>query len=136
MPSRLETRVSRRRALASAGATLLAYVGVVHEVVGQRLYADGPAYFGGPLGWHAGGMALTAIGLLTVAGTLGLMRVPVVLLALVAVGVGCIAIVGEAVVHSGFHFFAFTMVVAGLVIVAMMRGRGAARTAAAREEAT
>ena len=41
--------VSRRQALAFGGATLLAYVGIVHEVVGPTLYPYGPAAFGGPI---------------------------------------------------------------------------------------
>src|SRR5581483_3735177 len=62
--------VSRARAIACAGAVLLAYVGVVHEVVGTTLYPDGPAWFGGALGWHAAGAALIVLGLVTAAGTL------------------------------------------------------------------
>ena len=71
------TLVSRRQALAFAGATLLAYVGIVHEAVGSTLYPYGPAAFGGPLGWHAAGLSLVAAGVLIGAGTLGLLRLPV-----------------------------------------------------------
>jgi hypothetical protein len=64
------------RALASAGAILIAYVGVVHEVVGSRFYPDGPASFGGPLGWHAAGLAAIAAGVLLLLAALGRARVP------------------------------------------------------------
>jgi uncharacterized membrane protein len=124
--------VSRRRALAAAGATLLAYVGMVHEVVGDRLYPDGPALFGGILCWHAAGLSLTAIGIVTLAGTLGLARVPVVLLAIVAIVVGALAVAGDALLHGGFHFFAFTMVVAGALVVATMRREHTTSAARAR----
>src|SRR5207302_6329129 len=65
------TLVSRRQALAFAGATLLGYVGIVHEAVGSTLYPYGPAVFGGPLGWHAAGLSLVAASGLIGAATLG-----------------------------------------------------------------
>ncbi len=112
---------SRRRALACAGAMLLAYVGLVHEVVGATLYPDGPAAFGGPLGWHAAGLGLVALGVLLIAGTLGIARVPVVSLAVIAGVAGALVVLGEAVVHHGFHFFAFTMMLAGALIAVAAR---------------
>jgi uncharacterized membrane protein len=113
--------VSRRRALACAGAMLLGYVGLVHEVVGSTLYPDGPALFGGPLGWHIAGLSLVTLGLLLVIGTLGVVRVPVVPLAAFAGMFGGLVVVGEAVVHHGFHFFAFTMALAGALVVVAAR---------------
>ncbi len=129
--------VSRRRALACAGAMLLGYVGLVHEVVGATLYPDGPASFGGPLGWHVAGLSLVALGMLLVAGTLGVARVPVVPLAAIAGVAGALVTLGEAVVHHGFHFFAFTMALAGaLIVVAAREGnRPGARHIDAREKA-
>jgi hypothetical protein len=111
--------------MAAAGATLLAYVGLVHEAVGQRLYPDGPAVFGGPLPWHAAGLSLLAMGLLALAGVLGIVRVPVVLLAVVAIVAGAAGVAGDAWLHGGFHFFAFTMMVAGVLVVTSMRGEHA-----------
>jgi uncharacterized membrane protein len=117
--------VSRRRALAAAGATLLAYIGLVHEAVGTRLYPDGPAVFGGPFLWHAAGLSLLAMGILALAGVLGMLRVPVVLFAVVAIVAGAAGVAGDAWLHGGFHFFAFTMIVAGALVVTAMRGEQA-----------
>ncbi len=117
-----ETRsISRHRALACCGGTLLAYVGLVHEVVGSTLYPEGPAAFGGPLGWHAAGFSLIGLGVLIAAGAFGSVRVPIVPLAAFTSAVGFIVLVGEAVRHGGFHFFAFTMVVAGAFVVVETR---------------
>ncbi|MBI3767160.1 MAG: hypothetical protein HY271_01565 [Deltaproteobacteria bacterium] len=129
--------VSRRRALACAGAMLLGYVGLVHEVVGATLYPDGPASFGGPLGWHVAGLSLVALGMLLIAGTLGVARVPVVPLAAIAGVGGALVVLGEAVAHHGFHFFAFTIVLAGaLIVVAAREGnRPGARHIDARQKA-
>jgi uncharacterized membrane protein len=117
----LSEPVSRRRALACAGAMLLGYVGLVHEVVGATLYPDGPASFGGPLGWHVAGLSLVALGMLLIAGTLGVAPVPVVPLAAIAGVAGALVVLGEAIVHHGFHFFAFTMALAGTLIVVAAR---------------
>ena len=76
----LQEPISVRRALACGAATLVAYVGVVHEVVGSTLYPQGPAALGGPLGWHALGISGIAAGLALAAGVLGLARVPVLTL--------------------------------------------------------
>ncbi len=113
--------VSRRQALACAGATLLAYVGVIHEVVGATLYPDGPLFFGGTVGWHAAGLGLLATGVALAAATLGVVRLPVVALALALGAAGAVAVAGEAWVHGGFHLFAFTMVVAGLGVALAAR---------------
>jgi len=110
-----------RRALVCSAAALLAYVGLVHEFVGTKLYPDGPAWFGGPVGWHAAGLGLLAAGILIFAALLGRARVPVRALAAVLGIAGAIATCGEAYVHGGFHFFAFTMVVASAFIVLVSR---------------
>lgn len=116
-----ERSISRRRALAFGGATLLAYVGLVHEVVGSTLYPHGPAAFGGLFGWHAAGLSVTAIGLLIAAGTLGLVQVPIGPLAVPLSVVGFIVLVGEALQHRSFHFFAFTIAVAGIFVAVQTR---------------
>jgi len=108
--------VSRRQAVACSGAVLVAHVGLAHEVVGTVLYPYGPAAFGGPVGWHAAGLSAVAAGLLMAAGVLGVLCIPVVWLATVVSVVGWIVLVGEALWHGGFHFFAFTLGVAGAVV--------------------
>lgn len=113
--------LSRRQAVACSGAVLVAHVGLAHEVVGTVLYPYGPAVFGGPVGWHAAGLSAVAAGLLMAAGVLGFLRVPVVLLATGASAAGWLVFVAEALWHGGFHFFAFTLGVAGAVILVAER---------------
>lgn len=110
-------RLPPRTALAWTGAVLIAYVGLVHEVVGARLYPDGPALSGGPVPWHALGLAGIATGLALVADLLGALRVPRRVLAAAAGVAGAGAAVVDALVHGGFHFFAATLVVAALMVV-------------------
>jgi uncharacterized membrane protein len=112
----------RERLLASAAATLVLWVGLAHEVVGPRLYPDGPAALGGPLGWHAVGCAGIALGALLVAGTLGLVSVPLVPFALAIAGIGAGFVAWDAA-NGGFHFFALTLVVAGGVLAHAARRR-------------
>jgi uncharacterized membrane protein len=110
----------RARLLAFAAATLVAYVGVAHEVVGTRLYPDGPALLGGPLGWHAVGIAGIAAGAILIAGTLGVLAVPLVPSALAIAGIGALFVAWDAA-RGGFHFFALTLVIAGSVLALAAR---------------
>ena len=110
----------RARLLAFAAATLVAYVGIAHEVVGTRLYPDGPALLGGPLGWHAVGIAGIVAGALLIAGTLGVLTVPLVPSALSIAAVGGLFVAWDAV-NGGFHFFAMTLVIAGSVLALAAR---------------
>lgn len=105
--------LSLRSAAACAAATLVAYVGVVHEVVGASLYPEGPAQFGGPLVWHAVGLAGIAAGLLLMAGVLRVLPVPIRPLAAAVGGIGAVVFAAEALTDGAFHLFAFTLVVAG-----------------------
>jgi len=105
--------LSLRDAAACAAATLVAYVGVVHEVVGATLYPQGPGEFGGPVLWHATGLAGIAAGLSLVLGAMRLLRVPVRALAAAVGIVGGAIFAAEAIRNGGFHLFAFTLVVAG-----------------------
>jgi uncharacterized membrane protein len=105
----------RDRLLAFAAATMIAYVGVVHEVVGARLYPDGPALLGGPLGWHAVGMGGIAVGVLLILGTLGMVAIPLAPMALAIAGVGAAFVAWDATL-GGLHFFALTAMIAGVVL--------------------
>jgi uncharacterized membrane protein len=127
-----ETSAWRRRALATAGAVLVAHVGLVHEVVGAKLYPDGPAFFGGALGWNAAGVLGIALGIAMAAGALEFAAVPLVPLATVAIAAGAVCVVGEALQHGGFHFFAATLVAAGALVAAAGRAPSASRTRAVR----
>lgn len=114
--------LSIRDAVSCAAATLVAYVGVVHEVVGATLYPEGPLKFGGPIAWHGVGLAGVAAGLLLAAGVLRLLPVPVKPLAAVVGVIGGAVFAAEAIGHGGFHFFAFTLVLAGGILVLTERG--------------
>lgn len=105
--------LSIRDAASCAAATLVAYVGVVHEVVGATLYPEGPLAFGGPIVWYAAGVAGIAAGLLLAAGAVRLLAVPVRPLAAAVGIIGGAVFVAEALRNGGFHLFAFTLVVAG-----------------------
>jgi hypothetical protein len=104
---------ARFQAVATAGAVLIAFIGVVHEVVGAQLFPWGPALFGGPIGWHGVGIACIAIGLLLAAGTLKLIAFPVLLGAGVTAAAGLGVGLFTAIVHREFHLFAFTIFLAG-----------------------
>lgn len=117
----------RERLLAFAAATLVAYVGIAHEVVGARLYPDGPAMLGGPLGWHAVGIAGIAMGALMIAGTLGVVAVPLVPCALAIAGIGALFVAWDAA-NGGLHFFALTLTIAGGVLAHAARRRRIAAT--------
>ena len=118
--------LSLRCALSCGAATLVAYVGVVHEVVGATFYPDGPEAFGGPLGWHAAGVAAILTGLLLGAGVLRVLSVPVRPLA-AAVGLIGAVVFAVDLWHGSFHLFAFTLVVAG-GFLAMTEPRSGAGT--------
>jgi hypothetical protein len=109
--------LSIRDAVSCAAATLVAYVGLVHEVVGATLYPEGPLELGGPLVWHGLGLAGIAAGSLMAAGTLRVLRVPVKLLAAVVGVIGGGVFAAEVLEHGGFHFFACTLVVASAILV-------------------
>jgi hypothetical protein len=127
----LQEPISFRRALACSAATLVAYVGVVHEVVGSTLYPQGPAALGGSLGWHALGISGIAAGVVLAAGVLGLARVPMLPIAVVVALCGAVIFVAEALIHGGFHFFALTLFVAA-VVLAIAERRPVARGVSAQ----
>ncbi len=112
--------VSTERSLAACCAFLLAFIGLVHEAVGPLLYPWAPAYFGRFV-WHAMGFALLGIGLVLLAGTLRLIAVPVVPLALCTSAAGFVATVAFAIARRHFHFFAFSIAVAGIGIAVLYR---------------
>jgi hypothetical protein len=109
------------RALASAGSVLIAYVGIVHEVVGSTFYPDGPAHFGGPLGWHAAGVAAIAAGGVLLLASLGRARVPWRLVALAVGGVGAFLALEDALREHSFHLFAVTLPTAALAVAIGLR---------------
>jgi hypothetical protein len=109
------------RALASAGAVLVAYVGVVHEVIGTTLYPDGPAFFGGSVGWHAAGLGAIAAGGLLLLASLGVARVPWRVLAAVVGASGALVALADALTERSFHLFAATLPIAALAVAFGLR---------------
>ena len=106
---------ARNQALAASGAMIIAFIGVVHEVVGETLFPWAPAFVGGYLIWYAMGAACIAFGLALLGATLGMVRLPVVW-PCIALAVGTIGLtVFVEIVHGQFHFFAVSLAVAGLM---------------------
>lgn len=106
---------ARYRALATSGATIIAFVGVVHLVVGETIFPWAPAFVGGYFIWYAMGVACLAFGLALMAATLGLVRLAVVVPCIVAAVGGLALTVLVAVVQGEFHFFAVSLAAAALV---------------------
>ena len=105
--------VSMRNAVAAACSLLIAFIGVVHEVVGSRLYPEGPAEFGGPAGWHAAGLSVVIAGAVLVASTLGLLHAPVRIIAAIISVAGFAIAVPDLIQTQHFHLFAATLAVSG-----------------------
>jgi len=104
---------ARNQALAASGAMIVAFIGVVHVVVGETIFPWAPAFVGGYVIWYAMGVACLAFGLALLAATLGLVRLPVVWPCIV-LAVGSLALTALVeVIHREFHFFAVALAVAG-----------------------
>ena len=117
---------ARSQALAVSGATLIAFIGVVHEVVGETIFPWAPAFVGGYAIWYAMGAACLAFGLALMGATLRLIRMPVVVPCIVA-AVGAVGLtVLVAVVKGEFHFFAVALAVAGVTTAYFHRKSAAA----------
>ena len=90
----------RHQALAASGAAIIAFIGIVHEVVGETIFPWAPAFVGGYVIWYAMGGACLAFGLALLAATLGLIRMPVVVPCLVG-AIGAIALTVLVPLPSG-----------------------------------
>lgn len=110
----MTSKQARAQAFATSGATIIAFIGVVHLVVGEAIFPWAPAFVGGYVIWYAMGAACLAFGLALLATTLGLARLPVLwpCILLAAVSLSLTAVV--AVTHGEFHFFAVALALAGL----------------------
>lgn len=111
-------------AFAVAGCVLILFIGLCHEFVGAVVFPWGPAVLGGPLGWHALGLGGMALALLLLGAVLGRVPLPVapMALAFVAIGVGLTAYTAAS--RGQFHFFAASLVVAALGVLAGHRRTG------------
>lgn len=110
-----------REALAASCAALVAFQGVCHETVGPIVFPYGPALFGGPVGWHAFGLLITACGLFIFAevirGTWRGVKPLAWLLALLGAGIFAFA----AIRYRDFHVFALTGALSGVGLLACER---------------
>ena len=104
--------MSRQEALyqsiAASFSLLIAFHGVLHEVIGPLLFPSLPETFGFIV-WHGMGIAVFVIGALMFATSLHLIRFPLVpatiMLCIFALGV----IIYIEVTLQQFHFFALTL---------------------------
>ena len=101
------------QSLATSGAVLFIFVGVCHEFVGAQLFPWGPILMG-PIIWHALGILAIVVGCLLVAGTLRVIWVPVVAIALISAAIGLAIGLFTAVVHREFHMFALATIIAAI----------------------
>jgi len=106
---------ARNQALAASGAVIIAFIGIVHIVVGETIFPWAPAFVGGYVIWYAMGAACIAFGLALLGATLGMNRLPVVW-PCIALAVGALGLtVLVEVIHGEFHFFAVALAVAALM---------------------
>ncbi len=94
------------QSLAASGASIIAFIGVVHEYAGHVIFPWAPAALGGPFGWHALGVFAILAGLCMLVGTLHLIRFPVVACALMVAAIGVFLVVLTGIVYGEFHLIA------------------------------
>ena len=104
------------RSLASSGAVLVTFIGVCHAFVGAPVFPWAPSTFGSPLAFHSAGVALIVAGLALLGGTLRVVALPVIWLALVLAFGGALITAYTAVVHGEFHLFALALSLASVLI--------------------
>ena len=117
---------ARSQALAVSGAAIVAFIGVVHEVVGETIFPWAPAFVGGYVSWYAMGAACLAFGLALLAATLGFIRMPVVIPCLVLAAGSLALTVVVALTHGEFHFFAVSLAAAAVTTAYFHRKRAGA----------
>lgn len=106
-------REATYQSLASCGAFHVGFIGLAHEFIGAQLFPWAPQALG--ILWHPAGLSVVAMGMLLLAGTLRLIRYPVVPLALLAAAAGVVTVVLIELLHQQFHFLALTLATAGVL---------------------
>ena len=108
-----DTRVQIDRPLAVSGGVLVAAIGVFHETVGLQLYPWAAAASGGEATFYVVGAVAIVVGILMVLGSLGLARVPVVVMGVLVSIFGLMVLVRSATRQNVFHVFAMFFALSG-----------------------
>jgi hypothetical protein len=110
-----------REALSASCAALVAFQGVCHETVGPLVFPYGPELFGGPVGWHAFGLLIIAVGAYLFVEVLrGTWRwVKPLSWLLILLGAGIFAF--TAIRYRDLHVFALTGALCGVGLLACER---------------
>jgi hypothetical protein len=103
------------QSLSLCTAFLLAFIGLVHEVIGPTLFPLLPAWMG-PILWHAIGIFLIVAGLLSIGGILGAIKFPVIACGVLVGFAGSAATVLVAYLYQQFHFFGVCGAIAGFTL--------------------
>jgi hypothetical protein len=112
------------QSLATAGAVLVTFIGVVHEFIGAKLFPWGPALLGGPIVWHGLGVGSTMVGLLMTAGVLRIIKFPVITCSVIIAVAGLSVMLLTAVLYQEFHLFALTVCLAAITTGGCYRRAG------------
>ncbi len=96
------------QSVAASCALLIAFHGVMHEMIGPLLFPWAPATFGFAV-WHGMGFAVLIIGALMFAATLRVARFPVLPAALFLAILATAVIAYIEITHGQFHFFALSL---------------------------
>jgi hypothetical protein len=119
---------TRHRAIAASAATITAFIGFCHEVIGTTLFPWGPAAIGGAVPWHLLGAVAISAGLVLLLGTLHLISAPLVPVARFVTVLGVAVAVFVAFRTGEIHVLALVFAASG-VVFAIEHGRAEAALA-------
>ena len=103
------------QSLSLCTAFLIAFIGVVHEVIGPTLFPLLPAWMG-PILWHGIGVFLIVAGILSMSGRLGAIKAPVIACGVFVGFAGSAATVVVMYLYQQFHFFGVCGAISGFTL--------------------